>query len=83
MKNPNVLIALIIAVALVASAVIISHGVTTFGESVERAASSIGSGIASRGPVSIPSSIRLDLAEIKIANGGGGGESFRIQTTGK
>jgi hypothetical protein len=47
---------------------------------MEKAASSIGSGLAAQGHTSIPSSFKLDVGEIKIGNGGGGSESFRIET---
>ena len=82
MKNQNVLIALIVAGAMVISAAIVSSGLKSLGDSVLRAGSSIGSGMAAR-RTSIPSSFRVDLGELKIANGGGGGGSFRVQQTGK
>jgi hypothetical protein len=45
---------------------------------MERAASSIGSGLAAQGHANIPSSSRLDPGELKIGNCGG--ESSRIET---
>jgi len=62
------------------SAFVISSGLRTFGRSVEKAGQSIGSGAAARGHVQIPSSFRLSLGEVKVANAGGG-QSFRIETT--
>ena len=82
MKDQNLRIALIIAVAMVISAAIVSSGLKSFGTSIEGAASAIGSGMAAQRPPSIPANFRIDLGEIKIGNGGGGGESFRIQQTG-
>jgi hypothetical protein len=81
MKNQNVLIALIMAGAMLISAFIVSSGLKRFGRSVERAGQSIGSGVTSRGHVTIPSSLRVNLGEIRIGNAGGGGQSFRIQTS--
>ena len=78
MKNHNVLIALIIAVAMLISAAIVSSGLKSFGTSMQRAASSIGNGMAAQRSATIPSTFRIDLGEIKIGNGGGG-ESFRIR----
>ncbi len=83
MKNEKVIVALIVAAALLISAFTVSGGLKAFGRSIEKAAASIGHGMAAQRPVSIPSTIRLDLGEIKIGNGGGGGESFRLQTTSK
>ena len=82
MKNQNVVIALIVAVAIVISAAIVSSGLKSFGTSMQRAGSSIGSGMTAQRAATIPSSYRIDFGEIKIGNGGGGGESFRIQQTG-
>ena len=78
MKDQNVRIALIIAVAMLVSAAIVSSGLESFGKSMERAAASIGNGMAAQRSATIPSNFRVDLGEIKIGNGGGGGESFRI-----
>jgi hypothetical protein len=83
MKNHNVLVAIIISAALLASAIIISSALNTFGKSMERAALAVSNGMAASRPATMPSSIRLDLGEIKIGNGGGAGESFRIQTVAK
>jgi ABC-type Na+ efflux pump permease subunit len=84
MKNQNVLVALIIAVAVISSALILSAALGAFGRSVEKAAASIGSGMSHPQPVaSVPSAFRVDLGEIKIANGGGGGQSFRIESASK
>ena len=77
MKNQNVLIALIVSVAMVTSANIISSGLKTFGRSVEKAGQSIGS----RGFAHIPSKLWLDFGELKVANAGGGGQAFRIETS--
>lgn len=79
MKNQNVLIALIVAGAMLISAFIISSGLKQFGRSVERAGQTIGNG-AARGRASIPSKLWLDFGELKLANAGGDGQAFRIQT---
>ena len=83
MKSPNVVAALIFAVAVLISARIISAGLESFGRSMEKAAASIGQGMAAQRPVSIPSKFRLDLGPMTIGNGGGGGGSFRLQTTSR
>ena len=72
MKNDSVRVALIIAVALVISAMIFRSGLKSFGHSIERAGSSIGN--QRPASVSIPSQLHLTLGEVKIGNGGGGGE---------
>ena len=79
MKYQNELVAIIISVTLLASAMIISSSLATFGKDMRDAAASIANGLASQRAAVIPSNFRLDLGEIKIANGGGG-ESFRIHT---
>jgi hypothetical protein len=83
MKNQNLLLAIVLSAALLASAIIISSALNTFGKSMERAALLVSNGMAVSRPAAVPSRIRLDLGEIKIGNGGGGGESFRVQTVNK
>ena len=78
MKDQNVRIALILAVAMVISAAIVSSALKSFGTTMQKAAVSISNGIAAQRPDSIPSNFRIDLGEIKITNGGGAAESFRI-----
>ena len=83
MKYQNLLVAIILVAALLASAIIISSALNSFGKSMERAALAVSNGMAASRPPATPSRIRLDLGDIKIGNGGGGGESFRIQTVNK
>ena len=81
MKNENAPIALIIGVAMVISAAIVSSGLKSLGTSIQTAGSSIGNkmGLVR---TNVPSRFNVDLGEVKMTNGGGGGESFRIQQTG-
>ncbi len=81
MKDRTVIIALIIAIALIISAVVLSSGLKSFGRSIEKAGASIRSGLAASDDPDVPREIRLNLGEIKIGNAGGAGEAFKIETS--
>ena len=83
MKDHTIIIALIMAIALIISAVVLSSGLRSFGRSIERAGASIQSGLAVPDGPAVPSEIGLKLGEIKIGNAGGAGEAFKIETSAK
>lgn len=83
MKDHTIVIALIIAVALIISAAVLSSGLKSYGHSIEKAGASIRSGLAASDEPDVPGEIRLHLGEIKIGNAGGAGEAFKIETSAK
>ncbi len=80
MKNQNIIVAAIIGVALVVSASILAGGLRSLGQSVGISIGSAGAAPQPRMPTEFK--VRMDDINIRasISNGGGPGESFRVQS---
>lgn len=78
MKQPAFLITIVVGITLIVCTAIASSALKSFGQSIENAAN-----LMQLGNISIPNHLTLrtpDLGrvELRLSNGGGGGESFRI-----
>lgn len=82
MKDSKVLASLILAVGLVISASILAPAMKFLGRDIQGAARSVSGGLANSG-TRFPSTLSVNLGEIRVKNGGGGGESFRVETATK
>jgi hypothetical protein len=81
MKHPAFLAAVVVGISLIVCTAIVGSSVRAFGRSMERVAKS-------QRHSSFPSNITLrtpDLGQInfRLSNGGGGGESFRVESVTK
>ena len=81
MKHPAVLTAIIVSISLLVCTYLMSNAVISLGSSIERA------GAYSR-DAKLPSTLTLRTPDIgnvilRVQNGGGGGEAFRLETAEK